>query len=87
MAEPLPTQHFKAPEKKYIVLAVGTDVDPPFTKRVVYIPLYGENAGKVLLRTKAEWESEAKDRLDDRGFWPLPHEPPIFARPKQGDLG
>ena len=85
MAEPKPGaihQHFKGADKKYIVLGVGTHVDTK-KREVIYVPLYGENAGQILLRNHEEWVTDVENRkladgtvyTGDR-FWPLPSTPP-----------
>jgi len=84
MAEPvggLVHRHFKGEEKKYFVFGVGTHVDSK-KKHVVYMPLYGENAGKILLRDYKEWITDVEDRKLENGevysgnrFWPLDPQP------------
>ena len=83
MAEPIPMrvhQHFKGETKKYTVLCVSTDVEPPHAERVGYIPLYGENAGIVLSRELAVWDAEVeRDGYKGPRFWPLPAQKPTLS--------
>lgn len=92
MADPIPMrlhQHFKGPDKKYTVLCVAFDVNPPYTERVVYMPHYGENVGVLLTRELKEWKEDVDRELDDGSrytgprFWPLPPAIPSFARRPQ----
>jgi hypothetical protein len=88
MAEPIPMQvhrHFKGDDKKYLVLGVGTHVETK-KREVIYVPLYGENAGQVLLRDYDQWVEDVKNRQLDNGivysgdrFWPLPPTPPCLG--------
>lgn len=88
MADPIPTrihQHFKGEDKKYLVMAISSDVNPPHKRVVVYVPLYGENAGTFMHRDLDEWRSQVHRELepgkiyDGDRFWPLPEKLPSFG--------
>lgn len=81
MAEAVPGRvhrHFKGEDKKYFVFFPATHTETK-EELVIYMPLYGENAGVPLARPKKMWEEDVKNRKLDDGtdytgdrFWPLP---------------
>ena len=81
MAEPVPGrrhQHFKGEDKRYYVVCTAFATEGEHEELVIYIPLYGENAGIPLARPKRMWEEYVSRELGDgkvyKGdrFWPLP---------------
>lgn len=84
MAEPVGGEvhrHFKGADKKYFVFGVAYHVDTQ-KKHVVYMPLYGENAGIMLLRDYDEWLTDVENHKLETGetysgdrFWPLAPQP------------
>ena len=72
-------QHFKGADKRYYVLCTAVHTETK-EELVIYIPLYGENAGVPLARPKKMWEETVEMRKLPSGetysgdrFWPESH--------------